>query len=124
MRPPVCLRYAMWALAATFSDKYSQYEDLLYERARRYAEAAEMKVRPHIQLGLRTHAEVHRALAATFSDKYSQYEDLLYERARRYAEAAEMKVRPHIQLGLRTHAEVHRAMARVLSRFNMPKHGY
>jgi phytoene/squalene synthetase len=76
MRPPVCLRYAMWALAATFSDKYSQYEDLLYERARRYAEAAEMKVRPHIQLGLRTHAEVHRA------------------------------------------------MARVLSRFNMPKHGY
>ncbi|RDL34407.1 Uncharacterized protein BP5553_07535 [Venustampulla echinocandica] len=43
MRPPVCLRYAMWTMAASLSDKYSCYEDLFYGRARRYLEAAEMK---------------------------------------------------------------------------------
>ncbi|KAF8847788.1 hypothetical protein BDZ45DRAFT_698912 [Acephala macrosclerotiorum] len=42
-RPPVCLRYAMWAIAASLSDKYRCYEDLLYERARRYIHDAEMK---------------------------------------------------------------------------------
>lgn len=44
-RPPVCLRYAMWAIAATLSDEYVRFEDLLYKRARFYADAAEMKVR-------------------------------------------------------------------------------
>jgi phytoene/squalene synthetase len=44
MRPPVCLRYAIWATAASVSDNYSQYEELLYERARKYVDAAEMKV--------------------------------------------------------------------------------
>lgn len=44
-RPPVCLRYAMWAVAASLSDKYRCYEDLLYERSRRYIQDAEMKVR-------------------------------------------------------------------------------
>jgi hypothetical protein len=33
----------MWAIAASVSDKYIQYEDVLYERARKYAEQAEMK---------------------------------------------------------------------------------
>ncbi len=46
MRPPICLRYAMWTMAASFSDKYSCIEDVLYERARKYLEAAEMKVDP------------------------------------------------------------------------------
>jgi phytoene/squalene synthetase len=44
MRPPVCLRYAIWATAASMSDKYRQYDDMLYERARRYIDQAEMKV--------------------------------------------------------------------------------
>lgn len=44
MQPPICLRYAMWATAASMSEKYMQYEDLLYERARKYVEEAEMKV--------------------------------------------------------------------------------
>lgn len=43
-RPPVCLRYAMWAIAATLSDKYGHLDDLLYKRARFYANTAEMKV--------------------------------------------------------------------------------
>jgi hypothetical protein len=44
MRPPVCLRYAMWTMAASLSDKYTHYEDILYRRSRKYIEAAEMKV--------------------------------------------------------------------------------
>lgn len=44
MRPPLCLRYAIWAAAAPLSEKYSQCEGLLYERARRYVDADEMKV--------------------------------------------------------------------------------
>lgn len=44
MRPPVCLLYAIWTVAASMSDEYSCYEDIFYERARRYIQAAEMKV--------------------------------------------------------------------------------
>ncbi|KAL9120152.1 MAG: hypothetical protein Q9187_003294 [Circinaria calcarea] len=43
MRPPVCLRYAMWALACTVTEKYLGYREVFYQRARRYAEADEMK---------------------------------------------------------------------------------
>ncbi|KAE9367686.1 hypothetical protein N431DRAFT_444787 [Stipitochalara longipes BDJ] len=43
MRPPICLRYAMWTVAASLSDKYSSFEDIFYERARRYLQDAEMK---------------------------------------------------------------------------------
>ncbi|KAI6714041.1 C6 transcription factor Prf [Diplocarpon mali] len=42
-RPPVCLRYAMWAMAASLSEKYATVEDILYQRARNYLHAAEMK---------------------------------------------------------------------------------
>jgi phytoene/squalene synthetase len=44
MQPAVCLRYALWATAASGSDKYSCYEDVLYQRARKYIQDAEMKV--------------------------------------------------------------------------------
>lgn len=43
MRPPVCLRYAMWAIAASVSDKYFNHQEIFYRRARKYAEADEMK---------------------------------------------------------------------------------
>ena len=42
-RPPVCLRYAMWALAASVIDKYELLQDHLYQRARKYAERDEMR---------------------------------------------------------------------------------
>ncbi|KAF7852862.1 uncharacterized protein EAF02_012092 [Botrytis sinoallii] len=42
-RPPICLRYAIWASAALLSEKYKSFEDLLYKRARRYLDASEMK---------------------------------------------------------------------------------
>ena len=44
LQPPACLRYAMWTIAASLSEKHVQYEDILYRRARKYAEEAEMKV--------------------------------------------------------------------------------
>ena len=43
MRAPVCLRYAMWALAATLSEKYVSAKEIFYRRARKYAEADEMR---------------------------------------------------------------------------------
>lgn len=43
MRPPICLRYAMWTLAASVSDKYSTLQGHFYQRARKYAQADEMK---------------------------------------------------------------------------------
>ncbi|KAK6596472.1 transcriptional regulatory protein C530.05-like protein 13 [Botrytis cinerea] len=42
-RPPICLRYAIWASAASLSDEYKSLEDLLYGRARRYLDASDIK---------------------------------------------------------------------------------
>lgn len=44
MRPPVCLRYAIWSIAASLSETYLPSAVGFYERARRYIEATEMKV--------------------------------------------------------------------------------
>ncbi|KAF3939473.1 hypothetical protein ABW19_dt0205144 [Dactylella cylindrospora] len=43
LRAPVCLRYAIWTLAASVSDEYSSLQTVFYRRARKYAEEAEMK---------------------------------------------------------------------------------
>lgn len=43
MRPPVCLRYAMWCLAAGVSDRYYNHQEMFYRRARKYAELDDMK---------------------------------------------------------------------------------
>ncbi|SPQ18990.1 ab5cb6e1-dc4a-4ab5-8fb7-b368c540dc5c [Thermothielavioides terrestris] len=37
-RPPVCLRYAMWTLACSVTDKFQTLKDLFYARARKYVE--------------------------------------------------------------------------------------
>lgn len=42
-RPPVCLRYAMWAHAALSVDKYDGLHEHFYQRARKYAERDEMR---------------------------------------------------------------------------------
>ena len=42
-RPPICLRYAMWALAAMVTEKYMQHDDIFYRRARKYMDIDEMK---------------------------------------------------------------------------------
>lgn len=43
MRPPVCLRYAMWCLAASVTDRYLDLHNHFYQRARKYAQMDEMK---------------------------------------------------------------------------------
>lgn len=44
MRPPMCLQYAIWAMASSGHEKYNEYADVFYQRARNYANADEMKV--------------------------------------------------------------------------------
>lgn len=43
MRPPIALRYAMWALAAAASDKYESLQEHFYNRARKYLQQDEMR---------------------------------------------------------------------------------
>lgn len=43
MRPPVCLRYAMWTQVCSITPKYSSLQEHFYARARKYAESDEMK---------------------------------------------------------------------------------
>ncbi|KAL7626208.1 hypothetical protein AAE478_002978 [Parahypoxylon ruwenzoriense] len=43
MKPPMCLQYAIWALAASGHPKYGSYHDIFYRRARQYADSDEMK---------------------------------------------------------------------------------
>ncbi|KAI9851449.1 MAG: hypothetical protein M1838_003638 [Thelocarpon superellum] len=43
MRPPVCLRYIMWCLAASVTDKYLGLQHHFYQRSRKYIEADEMR---------------------------------------------------------------------------------
>jgi len=47
MRPPMCLQYAIWAMAANGHPTYGIYHDIFYQRARQYLEADEMKVGEH-----------------------------------------------------------------------------
>lgn len=58
MRPPMCLQYAIWTMAANGHPKYGRYHDALYRRARQYLEADELKVWPpnsHVRV---VHADV------------------------------------------------------------------
>lgn len=41
---PTCLRYAIWAVAASTSSKHIHLEDALYHRARKYVERDEIIV--------------------------------------------------------------------------------
>ncbi|KAI0128435.1 hypothetical protein BJ170DRAFT_328600 [Xylariales sp. AK1849] len=43
MKPPMCLQYGIWALASNGHQKYHHLHDILYQRARQYADADEMK---------------------------------------------------------------------------------
>ncbi|KAK4190125.1 transcriptional activator protein acu-15 [Podospora australis] len=43
MRPPMCLQYAIWTMAALDHPKYGRYHDVFYKRARQYLEADELR---------------------------------------------------------------------------------
>lgn len=49
MKPPMCLQYAIWSIAALENEKYRASSEVFYQRSRQYAEADEMKV-SHVQL--------------------------------------------------------------------------
>ncbi|KAG8626088.1 hypothetical protein KVT40_006489 [Elsinoe batatas] len=42
-RPPICMRYAMWAAAASVVDKYEDLQEHFYKRARKYIQRDEMR---------------------------------------------------------------------------------
>lgn len=43
MRPPICLRYIMWAHAASVTNKYVSLHPHFYQRARKYIQLDQMK---------------------------------------------------------------------------------
>jgi Fungal specific transcription factor domain len=43
LQPPICLRYMIWCLACSASDKYESLIEIFYYRARKYAHTDEMK---------------------------------------------------------------------------------
>ncbi|KAH8673956.1 hypothetical protein BX600DRAFT_509177 [Xylariales sp. PMI_506] len=43
MKPPMCLQYAIWALACNGHEKYNALHEYMYQRARKYAEEDEMR---------------------------------------------------------------------------------
>jgi hypothetical protein len=45
LRPPVCLSYAIWCLAASVGDSYSAVTEHFYHRARKYMEIDEIASR-------------------------------------------------------------------------------
>ena len=45
LRPPVCLSYALWCLAASVTENYGAVTDHFYQRARKYTELDEIKGR-------------------------------------------------------------------------------
>lgn len=48
-QPALFLRYAVWALACTLSDKYRSHEIEFYRRGRKYIQLDEMRVSPSPQ---------------------------------------------------------------------------
>ncbi|RPB14964.1 hypothetical protein P167DRAFT_552229 [Morchella conica CCBAS932] len=42
-RPPICLRYAIWTMAASVSDEHSHRQESLYKRARKAIEETELR---------------------------------------------------------------------------------
>ncbi|KAL2269861.1 hypothetical protein VTJ83DRAFT_2045 [Remersonia thermophila] len=62
-RPPVCLRYAMWTLACTVSEKFCTLKDLFYARARKYLESDYIKGYGEHMISV-AHAQTHVLLAS------------------------------------------------------------
>jgi hypothetical protein len=62
-RPPVCLRYAMWTLAASVSDKYTNMKDHFYQRARKYVERDYLKGHGEHMISV-AHAQTHIILCS------------------------------------------------------------
>ncbi|KAG0649833.1 Citrinin biosynthesis transcriptional activator ctnR [Hyphodiscus hymeniophilus] len=62
-RPPVALRYAMWTLAASVTEKFMDLKDHFYQRARKYMEGDYMKGHGEHMISI-AHAQAHVLLAS------------------------------------------------------------
>lgn len=62
-RPPVALRYAMWTLAASVTEKYMDLRDHFYQRSRKYMESDYMKGHGEHMISI-AHAQTHSLLAS------------------------------------------------------------
>ena len=62
-RPPVALRYAIWTLAASVTEKYMDLRDHFYQRSRKYIEGDYMKGHGEHMISV-AHAQTHCLLAS------------------------------------------------------------
>jgi len=62
-RPPVALRYAMWTLAASVTEKYMDLRDHFYQRSRKYMESDYLKGHGEHMISI-AHAQTHSLLAS------------------------------------------------------------
>ncbi|KAI9732464.1 MAG: hypothetical protein M1818_007502 [Claussenomyces sp. TS43310] len=62
-RPPVCLRYAMWTLASSITEKYMNLKDHFYQRSRKYVEQDYLKGHGEHIISV-AHAQAHILLAS------------------------------------------------------------
>lgn len=62
-RPPVTLRYAMWTLAASVSEKYMNLREHFYQRSRKYIEMDYLKGHGENMISV-AHAQTHILLAS------------------------------------------------------------
>lgn len=59
----MALRYAIWALACSVTDKYASMAELFYQRARKYVEADYMKGYGEHMISV-AHAQTHVLIAS------------------------------------------------------------
>lgn len=62
-RPPVALRYAMWTLAASVTEKFMDLRDHFYQRARKYMESDALKGHGEHMISV-AHAQTHALLSS------------------------------------------------------------
>ncbi|KAI0484772.1 fungal-specific transcription factor [Xylariaceae sp. FL0804] len=62
-RPPVALRYAIWTMACSITEKYADLTELFYQRARRYVEADYIKGYGEHLISV-AHCQTHTLLAS------------------------------------------------------------
>ncbi|KAI1432000.1 fungal-specific transcription factor [Xylaria sp. CBS 124048] len=62
-RPPVALRYAIWTLACSVTDKYKDLRDLFYKRSRKYIESDAIKGYGEHSITI-AHCQTHALLAS------------------------------------------------------------
>jgi hypothetical protein len=66
-QPPMCLQYAIWAIAAIMTPEYKHLSEVYYRRSRNYVEADEMRV----SLDLRIATQINHIISNACADAVS-----------------------------------------------------